>query len=24
VLDAIAQARRAADLVIVAAHWGYE
>lgn len=24
VLDAIAQARQAADLVIVAAHWGYE
>jgi poly-gamma-glutamate synthesis protein (capsule biosynthesis protein) len=24
VLDAVAQARRASDLVIVAAHWGYE
>jgi poly-gamma-glutamate synthesis protein (capsule biosynthesis protein) len=24
VLDAVAEARRAADLVIVAAHWGYE
>ena len=24
VLDAVAQARREADLVVVAAHWGYE